>query len=263
MFRRLSAIASLAVLGALFLGAAGAQALIAPPTEWAVSVSGKQTLKWNFEAEIPEACEAYYGTASQKASGSGTISLSFKSKKPIPAETTLAGNGVKFTSYNVSGSYTAPGSITKSGKFSVIDGRPCGWVEGDPEPLSKIADNRECGTEKGKLDVGLSWTGGKFGLGAGFGMLPWASCPGPTQSDMRILSMRTGCKPKLEEDLIYGEALATQPIPLDASKFIARKKFSVDTSQSFHCSFPSTWPHDAPLTVDITASYTATFKPKN
>lgn len=263
MLRRLATIASLTILGALILGAGAAQALIAPPTEWAVSVSGKQTLKWSFEAEIPQACEAYYGTTSQKASGSGTVSLSFKSKKPIPAETTLAGNGVKFTSYNVSGSYTAPGSITKSGKFAVIEGRSCNWVEGDPEPLSKIIDNRGCGTEKGKLDVGLSWAGGKFGLGAGFGMLPWGSCPGPVQSDMRILDMRTGCKPKLEEDLIYGEALAAQPIPLDASKFIARKKFSVDTSQSFHCTFPSTWPHDAPLTVDIDASYRATFKPKN
>lgn len=264
MLRRLSAIASLAVLGALFVGATGAQALIAPPTNWAVSVSGKQTLKWNFEAEIPEACEAYYGTPSQKASGSGTISLNFKSKKPIPAETTLAGNGVKFTSYNVSGSYTAPGSITKSGKFSVINGRPCGWTDGDElEPLSEIADNSECGTEKGKLDVGLSWAADKFGLGAGFGTLPFVACPGPTQSDMRILTMRTGCKPKLDEDLIYGEALAAQPIPLDASKFIARKKFNVDTSQSFHCSFPSSWPHGAPLTVDITASYTATFKPTN
>jgi hypothetical protein len=124
MIRRLSAIAYLAVVGALFLGATGAQALIAPPTEWAVSVSGQQTLKWSFEAEIPEACEAYYGTTSQKASGSGTLSMSFKSKEPIPAETRLAGNGVKFSSYNVSGSYTAPGVITKKGKFSVLIGRP-------------------------------------------------------------------------------------------------------------------------------------------
>lgn len=262
MLRRLSAIASLVVLGALLVGATGAQALIAPPTEWAVSVSGKQTLKWNFDAEVPEACEAYYGTTSQKASGSGTISLNFKSKKPIPAQTTLAGNGVKFSSFNVSGSYTAPGSITKSGKFSVINGRPCGWVEGDPEPLSKISDNRGCGTEKGKLDVGLSWSAGKFGLGAGFGMLPWNACPGPIVSDMRVLQM-TNCKPKLGEGLYYGDALAAQPIPLDASKFVARKKFSVDTSQDFHCSFPSTWPHDAPLTIDISASYTATFKPTN
>ena len=263
MLRRLSAIASLAVLAALLVAATGAQALIAPPTEWAVSVSGNQTLKWRFEAEIPEACEAYYGTASQKASGSGTVSMTFKSKKPIPARTTLAGNGVKFSSFNVSGSYTAPGSITKSGKFSVIEGRPCGWVDGDPEPLSKIADNRDCGTERQKIDVGLSWSDGKFGLGAGFGTLPWGACPGPIQSDTRILSMSTGCKPKLEEDLIYGETLAAQPIPLDASKFIARKKFSVDTSQDFHCSFPSTWPNEAPLTVDISASYRATFKPTN
>jgi hypothetical protein len=263
MLRRLATIASLAAVGALVLGATAAQALIAPPTDWAVSVSGKQTLKWSFEAEIPQACEAYYGTTSQKAQGSGTVSLSFRSKKPIPAETTLAGNGVKFTSYNVSGSYTAPGIFSKQGKFAEIIGRPCNWVEGDPEPLSDIADNRECGTEKGTLDVGLSWKGGKFALGAGFGMLPWKACPGPTDPDMRILDMRAGCKPKLEEDLIYGESLVTQPIALDAAKFTARKKFSVDTSQSFHCSFPSTWPHDAPLTVDISASYRATFKPKN
>jgi hypothetical protein len=262
MLRRLSALAALAVLGALFLGTTGAQALIAPPTEWDVSLSGKQTVKWSFEAEIPEACEAYYGTASQKASGSGTISMSFKSKKPIPAQTTLAANGVKFSSFNVSGSYTAPGTITKSGKFSVINGRPCGWVDGDPEPLSKIADNRDCGTEKGKVDVGLSWAGGKFGLGAGFGTLPWGACPGPIQSDMRVLSTTTGCKPKLDEGVIYGDTLAGMLAPVDASKFIARKKFSVDASGDFHCSFPSTWPHDAPLTVDISASYRATFKPK-
>jgi hypothetical protein len=262
MLRRLSAIASLAVLGALLVGATTAHALIAPPTEWAVSVSGKQTLKWSFEAEIPQACEAYYGTTSQTASGAGTISLSFKSKKPIPAQTTLAGNGVKFSSFNVSGSYTAPGVISKSGKFSVITGRPCNWVEGDPEPLSKIADNRGCGTDKGKIDVGLSWSDGKFDLGAGFGMLPWNACPGPIVSDMRVLEM-TNCKPKLGEGLIYGDALAAQPIALDASKFIARKKFSVDGSQSYRCSFPSTWPNDAPLTVEISASYRATFKPTN
>jgi hypothetical protein len=263
MVRRLATIASLAALGPLLLGTTAAHALIAPPTDWAVSVSGKQTLKWSFDAEIPQACEAYYGTTSQKAQGSGTVSMSFKSKKPIPAETRLAGNGVKFTSYNVSGSYTAPGTFSKQGKFGVITGRPCNWVEGDPEPLSDIADNRGCGTSKQTVDVGLSWAAGKFALGAGFGTLPWEACPGPVQSDMRILDMRTGCKPKLEQDLIYGEALAAQPIALDAAKFTARKKFSVDTSQSFHCSFPSTWPGDAPLTVDIDASYRATFKPTN
>ncbi len=262
MLRRLSAIASLAVLGTLFLGTAGAQALIAPPTEWDVSVSGKQTVKWSFEAEIPEACEAYYGTASQKAQGSGTVSMSFASKKPIPAQTTLAGNGVKFSSYNVSGSYTAPGTYSKRGKFSVINGRPCGWVDGDPEPLSKIADNRDCGSEKQKVDVGLSWSGGKFALGAGLGQLPWVACPGVVMPDMRILGT-TGCKPKLEAGMVEGDALAAKPIPVDASKFTARKKFSVDTSQDFHCSFPSTWPGDAPLTVDISASYSATFKPQS
>ncbi|MBS1894739.1 MAG: hypothetical protein JST59_25845, partial [Actinobacteria bacterium] len=233
MLRRLAAIASLAVLAALFLGATGAQALIAPPTDWAVSVSGKQTLKWSFDAEIPEACEAYYGTASQKASGSGAISMAFKSKKPIPAQTTLAGTGVKFSSFNVSGSYTAPGSITKSGKFSVINGRPCGWVDGDLEPLPKIADNRDCGTEKAKVGVALSWAAGKFGLGAGFGMLPWGACPGPIVSDMRVLQTTSGCKPNPGEDAIYGETLAGIPAPVPASKFIARKKFSVDASQEF------------------------------
>jgi len=262
MLRRLSVIASLAVLGALFLGTTGAQALIAPPTEWDVSVSGKQTVKWSFDAEIPEACEAYYGTTSQKAQGSGTVSMSFASKKPIPAQTTLAGNGVKFSSFNVSGSYTAPGTYSKQGKFSIINGRPCGWVDGDPEPLSKIADRSGCGTEKQKVEVGISWAGGKFALGAAFGMRPWNACPGVVQPDMRILRT-TACKPKLAEGLIEGDALAAQPIPVDASKFIARKKFSVDTSQEFHCSFPSTWPDDAPLTVDISASYSATFKPKN
>ena len=262
MLRRLSTLASLAVLGALLLGTTAAHALIAPPTEWAVTVSGKQTVKWSFEAEIPEACEAYYGTAGQQAQGSGTVSMSFRSKEPIPAQTTLAGNGVKFSSFNVSGSYTAPGALSKQGRFAVINGRPCGWVEGDPEPLSKIADRSDCGTEKQKVDVGLSWSGGKFALAAGFGQLPWGACPGVVEPDMRVLRT-TACTPKVEEGAIEGESLAAQPIPVDASKFIARKKFSVDTSQDFHCSFPSTWPGDAPLTVNISASYRATFKPRD
>ena len=255
-------IASLAVLGALFLGTTGAQALMFPPTDWDVSVSGKQTVKWSFEAEIPEACEAYYGTASQKAQGSGTVTMSFGSKKPIPAQTYLAGNGVKFSSFNTSGDWSVPGRYSKQGTFSVINGRPCGWVDGDPEPLSKIADRSDCGSGKPKVGISLAWSGGKFDLGAGLGQLPWGACPGVVESDMRILGT-TGCKPKVEEGVIEGDALSGMPAAVAASKFTARKKFSVDASQDFHCSFPSSWPGDAPLKVDITASYRATFDPRD
>jgi hypothetical protein len=261
MLRRLAAIASLAVLGALFLGTAGARALMFPPTDWDVAVSGKQTVKWSFEAEIPAACEAYYGTASQKAQGSGTVSMTFASKKPIPAQTHLANNGVKFSSFNASGAWSVPGRYSKQGKFSLINGRPCGWEEGDPEPLSKIADNSECGSGNRPVGISLAWSGGDFALGAAFGQLPWDACPGVIQSDMRILRT-TGCKPKAGDGAIHGDELAAMTAPVDASKFTARKKFSVDASQDFHCSFPSTWPGDAPLVVDINASYRATFKPQ-
>lgn len=260
MLRRLSAITSLVVLGALFLGTAGAQALIAPPTDWDVSVSGKQTVKWSFAAEIPEACEAYYGTASQKAQGAGTVSMTFASKKPIAAQTYLANNGVKFSSFNTNG-WSVPGRYSKNGKFSVVNGRPCGWVDGDPEPLSKIADSRECGSEKQQIGISLEWSSGKFDLGAGVGPLPWGACPGVVEPDMRILGT-TGCKPKVQEGVIDGDVLAAMTTAVDASKFTARKKFSVDASQEFHCSFPSTWPGDAPLKVDISAAYRVTLKPQ-
>jgi hypothetical protein len=262
MLRRLSATASLAVLGALFLGTTGARALMFPPTDWDVAVSGKQTVKWSFAAEIPEACEAYYGTASQKAQSSGTVSMTFASKKPIPAQTRLANNGVKFSSFNTSGAWSVPGRYSKQGKFALINGRPCGWEEGDPEPLSKIADNRECGSEKQPVGISLAWSGGDFALGAAVGPLPWGACPGVVESDMRI-PRTTGCKPKGGDDAIHGDELAAMTAPVDASKVTARKKFSVDASQEFHCSFLSTWPGDAPLETDISASYRATFKPRD
>jgi hypothetical protein len=260
MLRRLSAITSLAVLGALFFGTAGAQALIAPPTEWDVSLSGKQTVKWSFDAEIPEACEAYYGTTSQKAQGSGSVSMSFASKKPISARTYLAANKLNFSSFSTNG-WSVPGRYSKQGKFSVINGRPCGWVEGDPEPLSKIAPSNDCGSAKQPVGVSLDWSDGNFVLGAGFGQLPWGACPGVAESDMRILRT-TACKPKVDEGVIEGDLLAAMTAKLDASKFTARKKFSVDASGEFHCSFPSTWPNDALLKVDISASYRVTFKPQ-
>jgi hypothetical protein len=261
MTRRLALIASLVVLGALSLGAAGAQALIIPPTEWDVSLSGKQKVTWSFAAEQPEECTDYYGTTGEKAQGGGTVSMSFKTKTPIGAVTTIGGNGVRFSSFNTVG-WTAPATFSKQGKFAVISGRPCNWAPGDElEPLSKILPNNECGSEKQKADVTLAWAAGDFGLGVGLGSLPWANCPGVVVPDTKVLKT-TGCLPPGAELALEGESLAPIKATVDAAKFTARKKFSFDAKQEYHCSFPSTWPDKGPLKVDISASYSVTFKPK-
>jgi hypothetical protein len=262
MARRLAAIASLALLGALTFSSAGARAVIIPPQEWDVSLSGQQKVTWSFAAEQPEECTDYYGTTGEKAQGGGTVGLTFRSKAPIGALTTYGGAGPKFSSFNTVG-WTVPAVFSKQGKFAVISGRPCNWAPGDDElePLSKILPNNECGSEKQKADVTLAWAGGNFGLGLGLGSLPWANCPGVVVPDTKVLKT-TGCLPPGAEDALEGESLAPIKAAVDAAKFTARKKFSFDAKKEYHCTFPSTWPDKGPLKVDITASYSVTFKPK-
>jgi hypothetical protein len=263
MPRRLAIVASLAVLGALTLGAAGARALIIPPTEWNVSLSGNQTVTWSFAAEQPEECTDYYGTTGEKAQGGGTVSMSFKTKTPIGAVTTIGGNGVHFSSFNTVG-WTAPATFSKQGKFAVISGRPCNWAPGDElEPLSKILSNRDCGTEKPTADVAVSWSGGEFLPGAGVGgHLPYGSCPGVLIPDMKVLKT-TGCLGSgMDDEAIEGTSLAPVSAAVPASKFTAGKKFSVADAKKYHCVFPSTWPDKGPLTVDINVSFSATLKPR-
>jgi len=262
MLRRLAAIASLAVLGALSLGAAVAHAVIAPPTRWDVSIAGKQTVKWSFAAERPPACTSYYGTAGEEAKGSGTVSMSFATakKKPIGAETYLGNNKLRFSSFNTVG-WTIPATYSKQGSFSVTLGKPCGWVEGDPEPLGKISDTSDCGTERQKMDVSLEWSDGEFVLGGGMSHLPWGSCPGVVEQGTKVLDT-TSCTPKDLPSGIEGDALQGIRSSVSASKFTAGKKFTVEADKEYNCSFPSTWPGSEPLKVDLVTSYRVTFKPR-
>src|SRR5689334_23335528 len=117
MARRPALLLVLVTLAAMALGAAHAGATVFAHTQWDVSIDGKQTVNWSFAADKPENCPTSpYGEASQKAQGSGSISMSFatKKKRPLWAETYLSGSKLVFSSFATEG-WKIPAVYSKRG----------------------------------------------------------------------------------------------------------------------------------------------------
>lgn len=264
MSRRLAVLA-LTVSAILAYGAPSAWATVYGNTQWDVSIAGKQTVRWSFAAEKADTCTSYYGSPSEEAVGSGSISMSFatKKKKPLWAETYLLGHTLKFMSFSTEG-WKIPAVFTKRGKFSVTPGMPCALKPGeDPlSPLPRTSDTRDCGTVNTTMDPSLYWERGKFKLLGGLEptFLP-ERCPGPFEVEMWV-DAEGPCMPKEGASGFDGSPLRDLDVKLDAEEFLKGKTFDVSANEKFQCEFPSRWEGNPPLKVLLQLKYDVTFKPR-
>jgi len=252
----------LAALAILALGAGSAAATIDSNTQWDVSLSGKQSVKWSFAGERPEECTSYYGTASSAARGSGRVSFSFatKEKQPLWAETYVLGHQLKFLSFSTEG-WKIPAVFTKQGKFSVTYGMPCGSDADDPQPVPLITDDSECGTDKTYMRPSLDWSKGELTVTGGVSVDYYEGCPGVFDQSMRV-DPEASCTPRDRRSGIEGTELQELPLDVSAGEFKKGKAFSVDANHTFRCEFPSKWPGEPPLKLELTTRYEVTFKPR-
>lgn len=262
MPRRSSALALLALLAAAFVAATPAHATISHRAVWDVSIAGKQRVTWSFAGERPEQCTSYYGTSSESAKGSGTVSMSFATAKrrPLSAETYLNGGKLRFQSFSTGG-WRLPATWSKKGSLSVATGKPCGSSDTDPEPLPKISDTSGCGTKKLKLRTSVSWSAGKLVVLGALDPTPFVACPGVFEQAIQA-DPDEPCTPKHWADGLEGTRLQELHTAASAAKFAARKAFTVDASHDYDCGFPSTWPGNPSLRVDLFTSYHVTFTPR-
>jgi hypothetical protein len=233
-------------------------------TYWDVSIEGKQTVKWSFAAEKAETCTAYYGSPSEEATGSGSISMSFatKKKQPLWAETYLSGHKLEFMSFSTDG-WHIPAVFTKQGKFSVIPGMPCGSEPGDLPPVPRVSDDSECGTTRTTMDPSLYWEKGKFQLLGGLesAFIP-ERCPGPFELEMRVeYDDHPACLPQEGMSGIAGSPLQQFEVGVSSREFFKGEKFDIDASEKYQCEIPSRWEGKPPLKILLQVKYTVTFKP--
>jgi hypothetical protein len=254
----------LAALAVLAFGVAGAGATKFETTYWDVSIDGKQTVKWSFAAEKSDTCSVYLGTPSQEATGSGSISMSFatKKKQPLWAETTLTGGKLRFSSFATEG-WHIPAVFSKQGKFSVTYGMPCDSEPFDPPTLPLTSDSSECGTVHTKMEPYLSWERGDFQLEGGIDptFLP-ERCPGPFEQEMRVeYDEHPSCLPKEGMNGLSGSPLQEFPVGVSSREFLKGQAFDVDANEKWQCEFPSRWEGKPSLKVLLQVKYTVSFKP--
>jgi hypothetical protein len=259
--RRQITVFLIAALSMLTFGAASAGATVLHHYFWDISLEGKQSMKWSFAAERPEECTSYYGSASSKAQGFGSDSMTFATKKkmPIYAETSLMGGKLRFSSFATEG-FQAPATFTKQGNFSVTYGMPCGSRADDPAPLPAISDDSGCGTEKGKLRPSLDWAKGELVLQGSLDIYPHP-CPGPFEPLMNADS-EGPCTSKNPKSYFDETSLPEIPIDVPTSEFTKGKVFTATANHKFRCEFPSTWPGKAPVKLELSTKYELTFHPK-
>jgi len=255
-------LAALAVTASL---APSAVATIHEDTEWDVSIEGKQTVRWSFAAEKAETCSSYLGTPSEEAVGSGSISMSFatKKKQPLWAETYLSGHKLEFMSFSTDG-WKIPAVFTKRGKFSVIPGKPCDSEPDDLPRLPRVADDSECGTVNTTMEPYLSWKRGDFQLLGGLdsNFLP-ERCPGPFEQEMWIDSEEhPDCLPEGMSG-IGGSPLQEFSVGVSSREFLKGQAFDVNASEKYQCEFPSRWEDEPPLKLLLQVKYDVTFKPRS
>jgi hypothetical protein len=259
MPRRLSLLV-LAVLATLALGAGSAAATIDSNVQWDVSLSGKQTVKWSFSGSKPEECVSYYGSASAEANGSGNVAFTFATKKPLWAETYVLGKKLKFLSFSTSG-WKIPAVFTKHGKFVLAYGMPCGSRDDEPAPVPKFTDDSECGTDKTYMRPTLEWENGELAVRGSVSVDYYEGCPGVFDQGMQV-DPEEPCTPKDRQSGIEGGDLQELPIPVSAEELKKGKAFSVDANHAYRCEFPSEWPGEPPLKVELTTRYEVGFKPR-
>lgn len=262
MARRLAVLAlALSVIFACAAPSAGATIL--GNTQWDVSIDGKQTVRWSFAAAKAETCNSYYGSPSEEATGSGSISMSFatKKKQPLWAETYLGTRGLEFMSFSTDG-WKIPTTFTKRGKFSVTPGMPCGSKPGDPPPLPRTADTGQCGSVNATMEPSLYWERGKFMLLGGLDsrFLP-DRCPGPFELEMWV-DAEGPCVPKEWPSGLEGSPLRHMDVNVPSTEFLKGKAFDVNANEKFQCEFPSRWEGEPPLKVLLHTKYVVSFKPR-
>jgi len=260
MARRLLVLVLAAAIVAL--GAAPAGATIFAHTTWDVSIEGKQTVRWSFAAERPDTCSSYLGTPSEEAVGSGSISMSFatKRKKPLWAETYLSGHKLQFSSFSTDG-WSIPAVFTKKGKFSVTPGMPCDSDPGDPPPLSRISKDSGCGSQKTTMQPSLTWERGDFQMLGGVEPVYHSEdCPGPFEPEMYVGAWDT-CLPKKQIAGLEGTPLQGFSVAVDSDEFLKGKTFDVSANEKYQCEFPSHWYDEPPLKLLLQTRYDVTFKP--
>jgi hypothetical protein len=254
----------LAALAVLALGVQTAGATRFETTYWDVSIDGKQTVKWSFAAEKSSTCGVYLGTPSQEATGSGSISMSFatKKKQPLWAETTLTGSKLRFSSFATDG-WHIPAVFSKRGKFSVTYGTPCEDELDDPPTLPRTSDDSECGTVNTKMDPYLTWERGDFQLQGGidYGFTS-ERCPGPFEQEMYVSPPEhPACLPKEGMNGLSGSPLQEFPVGVSSREFLKGQAFDVDANEKWQCEFPSRWEDKPPLKILLQVKYTVSFKP--
>jgi hypothetical protein len=254
----------LAALAVLAFGVSNAAATKFETTYWDVSIDGKQTVKWSFAAEKSSTCGVYLGTPSEEATGSGSISMSFatKKKQPLWAETSLTGNKLRFSSFSTDG-WKIPAVFTKKGKFSVTPGMPCDSDPGDPPTLPRTSDDSECGTVNTTMDPSLTWERGKFQLSGGIDpvFMP-ERCPGPFELEMWVdYDEHPACLPQEGMSGISGSPLQEFTVGVSSREFFKGEKFEVDANEKWQCELPSRWEGKPPLKLLLQVRYEVTFKP--
>lgn len=242
-----------------------AEATIFQQARWNVFITGKQTVRWSFSADQPEACTAYYGTASQAAKGSGTVKLTFGTakKRPLTADASVFGGKLRFN-WDSLGEHRIPATWSKQGSFMVANGKPCGSAAADPEPLPKFADTSGCGTQKAELIVFAAWRAGKLIVkGAPDGVRGAEECPGVFEEAMHVDWENDRCTPGSRVDGTDGSDLQELHTPLPRAKLLGSKAFTVKAQHEYDCDFPAAiWPGKPVLQADLVTSYEMTFRPR-
>jgi len=266
MLRRFSVVAALAAAVALLVAVAPAGATSYHHEDWDVFIAGTQTVTWSFDAESPEQCTSYYGTASTSAKGSGKVKMSFATpkKRPLSVETSSFGHNLRFA-WESLGEHRIPATWSKHGIFSTTIGKPCGSSDDDPEPLPKFADDSGCGRKNAELNVYASWKAGSLVVqGAVEGIAESdATCPGVFEEAMHVDAENDRCTPSSRIDGTDGTELQELHNSLPQAKFIAGKTFTVDAHHEYDCDFPAAiWPGSPVLKADLVTTYEVTFKPR-
>jgi hypothetical protein len=69
------------------------------------------------------------------------------------------------------------------------------------------------------------------------------------------------CTPPDKASGIEGN-LQELPVALSSREFLKGKAFGVTANHTYRCQFPSTWPGEPPLKVELKTSYEVDFKPR-
>jgi hypothetical protein len=236
-----------------------AQARPTGPFYWDVSLKGSQDMTWKFTIEDPPACPDFAGRTGQ---GKGKVTMRFSSPATRPVRLSFSPGGSYHTVFDA----TVPLTYSNQGGISSSDGMPCGAGPNDPTPIPHLNTNSGCGTQDTRLRASAWVNRKKLRLDGQPTRLKFPSdCPTPWDSmqwgvyPQGVWSQQSTCEP----DEYATDILVVPATSVSLTRLTAKKAFSFDVNEAYHCEFPPRFVGDrGALEINTVIRYTLSFKPR-